>query len=84
MGTSLLSTLHRSLIALSALQLGHGPRATILALYHVTEADLRNYSTHWQRLQVVHQAKQARYQSTAWSSTPVNRAEGGPGYPRQS
>ncbi len=60
---SLLSTLHRSLITLSALQLGQGPRAVILKSNQVTEADLREHYAHWQRLQVVHQAQQARYEA---------------------
>jgi hypothetical protein len=49
--TSPLSTLHRSLIAFSALHLGYGPRAAVLAAQQVTEADLRRYHTEWQRLQ---------------------------------
>jgi hypothetical protein len=68
MGISLLSTLHRSLITLSALQLGHGPRAVILANNLVTESDLRDYYGQWQRLQVVHYAQQARYQGTTPAS----------------
>lgn len=62
MNISLLSTLHRSLITLSALHLGHGPRAVVLACNQVTEADLSEYYAHWQRLQVVHRAQQARYE----------------------
>jgi hypothetical protein len=61
-GISLLSTLHRSLITLSALHLGQGPRSLVLAINQVTEADLREHYAHWQRLQVVHQAQQARYE----------------------
>lgn len=72
MGISLLSTLHRSLITLSALQLGHGPRAVILANNLVTEADLREYYTQWQRLQVVHHAQQARYQSAPPASVAAD------------
>ncbi|MFD1872597.1 hypothetical protein [Hymenobacter bucti] len=33
-----------------------------MAKNQVTEADLREHYEHWQRLQVVHQAKQARYE----------------------
>ncbi|MGI4865794.1 MAG: hypothetical protein ACRYFZ_17860 [Janthinobacterium lividum] len=62
MSISLLSTLHRSLITLSALHLGHGPRAVILASNQVTESDLSEHYPHWQRLQVVNQAHQARYE----------------------
>ena len=65
MSISLLSTLHRSLITLSALHLGHGPRAVVLARNQVTEADLNQYYLQWQRLQVVHQAQQARYEPAA-------------------
>ena len=65
MSISLLSTLHRSLITLSALHLGHGPRALVLARNQVTEADLNQYYLQWQRLQVVHQAQQARYEPGA-------------------
>jgi hypothetical protein len=57
-----LSTLHRSLITLSALNLGIGPRAIVLKNNHVTEADLREYFGEWQRLQVVHEAQQDRYE----------------------
>lgn len=56
--SSALSTLHRSLIAFSALQLGHGPRATVLANYQVTEADLRYYHAEWQRLQQLRTVEQ--------------------------
>ena len=63
MNISLLSTLHRSLITLSALQLGQGPRAVILKSNQVTEADLSEHYAHWKRLQVVHQAHQARYEA---------------------
>ncbi len=59
---SVLSTLHRALISLSALHLGLGPRATVLRNNHVTEADLREHLGEWQRLQVLHQAHQARYE----------------------
>lgn len=62
MNTSLLSTLHRALITLSALHLGQGPRKVVLAKNQVTEADLRQYYEQWQHLQIVHQAKQARYE----------------------
>ncbi|RZK43119.1 MAG: hypothetical protein EOO57_00425 [Hymenobacter sp.] len=62
MSNSLLSTLHRSLITLSALHLGQGPRSAVLASNQVTEADLHEHYAHWQRLQVVHQAQQARYE----------------------
>ncbi|MVN75645.1 hypothetical protein GO988_04830 [Hymenobacter sp. HMF4947] len=48
-----LSTLHRSLVALSALHLGYGPRDTILASYQVTEADLRRYQADWERLKLL-------------------------------
>jgi hypothetical protein len=58
----LLSTLHRALITLTALHLGQGPRKVVLAKNQVTEADLREYYEQWQHLQVVHQAKQARYE----------------------
>ena len=61
----MLSTLHRSLITLSALHLGHGPRASILAENQVTETDLRKYYAQWQRLQVLHRAQQARYEPLA-------------------
>lgn len=60
--TSLLSTLHRSLITLSALQLGYGPRAIVLNNNQVTEADLSQHYSEWLRLQVRHQALQARYE----------------------
>ena len=62
MGISLLSTLHRALITLTALHLGQGPRKVVLAKNQVTEADLREYYEQWQHLQVVHKAKQARYE----------------------
>jgi hypothetical protein len=62
MRNSLLSTLHRALITLSALQLGQGPRAVVLKNNQVTEADLREHYAQWQRLQVVNQALQARYE----------------------
>ena len=65
MSISLLSTLHRALITFSALQLGQGPRAAVLKNNQVTEADLREYYVHWQRLQVINQARQARYQPGA-------------------
>jgi hypothetical protein len=65
MSNSLLSTLHRALITLSALQLGQGPRAVVLKNNQVTEADLREHYAHWQRLQVVGQALQARYEPGA-------------------
>ena len=60
--TSVLSTLHRALVTLSALRLGLGPRVTVLLNNHVTEADLREHFQEWQRLQVLHQAQQARYE----------------------
>ncbi len=53
MRISPLSTLHRSLIAFSALHLGYGPRAVVLATHQVTEADLRQHQADWQRLQVL-------------------------------
>jgi hypothetical protein len=62
LGISLLSTLHRALITLTALHLGQGPRKVVLAKNQVTEADLCEHYEQWQRLQVVHQAKQARYE----------------------
>ncbi len=62
MGISLLSTLHRALVTLTALHLGQGPRKVVLAKNQVTEADLREYYEQWQRLQVVHKAQQARYE----------------------
>jgi hypothetical protein len=62
LGISLLSTLHRALITLTALHLGQGPRKVVLAKNQVTEADLRDYYEQWQHLQIVHQAKQARYE----------------------
>jgi hypothetical protein len=62
LGISLLSTLHRALITLTALHLGQGPRKVVLAKNQVTEADLREYYEQWQHLQIVHQAKQARYE----------------------
>lgn len=76
MSISLLSTLHRSLITLSALHLGHGPRALILASNQVTEADLNEHYAHWQRLQVVNQAHQARYEpaESIISSSPAQAA----------
>lgn len=69
MSISLLSTLHRALITLSALQLGQGPRAVVLKSNQVTEADLREHYAHWQRLQVVNQAQQARYEPGAYTTT---------------
>ena len=65
MSNSLLSTLHRALITLSALHLGQGPRAVVLKNNQVTEADLCEYYAQWQRLQVVNQAHQARYEPGA-------------------
>ena len=53
MRISPLSTLHRSLIAFSALHLGYGPRAVVLATHQVTEADLRDHQSDWQRLQAL-------------------------------
>ena len=69
MSISLLSTLHRALITLSALQLGQGPRAAVLKNNQVTEADLKEHYAHWQRLQVVAQAQQARYEPGASAKT---------------
>jgi hypothetical protein len=66
---SLLSTLHRALITLSALQLGQGPRAVVLKNNQVTEADLKEHYAHWQRLQVVAQAQQARYEPSTNTDT---------------
>lgn len=66
---SLLPTLHRALITLSALQLGQGPRAVVLKNNQVTEADLREHYASWQRLHVVNQAKQARYEPDADTTT---------------
>jgi hypothetical protein len=37
----------------------------VLARNQVTEADLSQYYLQWQRLQVVHQAQQARYEPAA-------------------
>jgi hypothetical protein len=62
MCTSQLSALHRSLITLSTLNLGLGSRSTVLQNNRVTEADLCEYLEDWKRLQVVHQAHQARYE----------------------
>lgn len=64
MSISLLSTLHRSLITLSALQMGLGPRATILVSNQVTEDDLRTHYADWQRLRVLHQAHLDRYEQS--------------------
>jgi hypothetical protein len=58
---SQLSTLHRSFITLSALNLGIGPRSIVLKNNHVTEADLREYFDQWKRLQIIDKAQQARY-----------------------
>ena len=58
MRTSPLSTLHRALIAFSALHLGYGPRASVLATHQVTEADLHRYQTEWKRLQALRNAEQ--------------------------
>lgn len=69
---SLLSTLHRAFITLTALHLGQGPRKVVLAKNQVTEADLSEYYEHWQRLQVVHRAKQARYEPKAAIATKEN------------
>jgi hypothetical protein len=66
---SLLPTLHRALITLSALQLGQGPRAVVLKNNQVTEADLREHYAYWQRLQVLNQAQQARYEPGAQAKT---------------
>jgi hypothetical protein len=66
---SLLPTLHRALITLSALNLGQGPRAVVLKNNQVTEADLREHYAQWQRLQVVTQAQQARYEPGAQATT---------------
>ncbi|RZK13183.1 MAG: hypothetical protein EOO56_27635 [Hymenobacter sp.] len=76
MSISLLSTLHRALVTLSALHMGHGPRALILARNQVTEADLNHYYLQWQRLQVVHQAQQARYEP-ATDASPAAAASTG-------
>jgi hypothetical protein len=62
MCTSQLSILHRSLITLSALNLGIGPRSVVLKNNRVTESDLREHLNEWKRLQVVHEAQQARYE----------------------
>jgi hypothetical protein len=56
MCTSQLSALHRSLITLSALHMGQGPRSVVLRNNSVTESDLCEYLEEWKRLQVVHQA----------------------------
>lgn len=55
--TPLLSTLHRSLIAFSALALGLGPRAQVLAQHRVTEADLHYHQADWERLLVLRAAE---------------------------
>jgi hypothetical protein len=55
--TSPLSTLHRSLIAFSALHLGYGPRASVLATHQVTEDDLYRYQADWKRLQALRNAE---------------------------
>lgn len=57
MRISPLSTLHRSLIAFSALHLGYGPRAIVLATHQVTEADLHRHQADWQRLQALRNAE---------------------------
>jgi hypothetical protein len=67
---SLLSTLHRAFITLTALHLGQGPRKVVLAKNQVTEADLSEYYEHWQRLHVVQQAKQARYEPRVTVASP--------------
>jgi hypothetical protein len=73
---SLLPTLHRALITLTALHLGQGPRAVVLKNNQVTEADLREHFPHWQRLQVVAQAQQARYEpgTDAAADSPAQAA----------
>ena len=53
MQTFPLSTLHRALVAFSALALGYGPRAQVLAAQHVTEADLLAHTADWERLLVL-------------------------------
>jgi len=53
---NLLSTLHRTLVAFSALALGLGSRSRVLAKYQVTEADLRRHQADWERLQVLRAA----------------------------
>jgi hypothetical protein len=42
----------------------------VLAKNQVTEADLSEYYEHWQRLHVVQQAKQARYEPRVASASP--------------
>lgn len=51
MSNSSLSTLQRSLVALTALHLQLGPLAQVLHLYCVTEADLLQAHSEWERLQ---------------------------------
>jgi hypothetical protein len=74
----LLSTLHRALITLTALHLGQGPRKVVLAKNQVTEADLREYYEQWQHLQVVHRAKQARYEPKSAVADPKNTPTSAP------
>ena len=69
MRISPLSTLHRSLIAFSALHLGYGPRAIVLATHQVTEADLHRHQADWQRLQAVRNADKANNEIRYYPAT---------------
>ncbi|MGI4832605.1 MAG: hypothetical protein ACRYFK_04010 [Janthinobacterium lividum] len=70
MPTPLLSTLHRSLVAFSALALNLGPRAQVLARHHVTEADLHHYQADWERLLVLRAAGRTSQQPLGPAGTP--------------
>lgn len=59
MSNHLLSTLHRTLVAFSALALGLGSRSHVLARYQVTEADLHRHQADWERLLVLRAAGRA-------------------------
>jgi hypothetical protein len=51
-----LSTLHRTLVALTALHLHLGSKNQVLHLHQVTEDDLSRHRAEWERLQALREA----------------------------
>jgi hypothetical protein len=54
-----LSTLHRTLVALTALHLQLGSKNQVLHLHHVTDDDLGRHRAEWERLQALRAAATA-------------------------
>jgi|GEM_PF-2591460 len=54
-----LSTLQRTLVALTALDLHLGSKAQVLTQHHVTEDDLGRHRAEWERLQALRAAANA-------------------------